>query len=145
MSNGNVFVNMSAGQGGAGYMYEADSLDNVIWQFNAEGTPKAFRYECKYPGIIALLDNPCAINETSIEEQTQLNLVISPNPSAGIFTISGIQTTNFTVTVLNPYGQLIKKLNTARIDLTDCEDGIYFITIEDGKGSSSLKVVSLRK
>ena len=145
MSNGNVFVNMSAGQGGAGYMYEADSLDNVIWQFNAQGTPKAFRYECKYPGIIALLDNPCSINETSIEEQTQLNLVISPNPSAGIFTISGIQTTNFTVTVVNPYGQLIKKLNSARIDLTDCEDGIYFIAIEDGKGGSSLKVVSLKK
>ena len=92
-----------------------------------------------------LLDNPCAINETSIEEQTQLNLVISPNPSPGIFTISGIQTNNFTVTVVNPYGQLIKKLNSARIDLTDCVDGIYFIAIEDGNGRSSLKVVSLRK
>ena len=34
---------------GAGYMYEADSLGTVIWQYNAGGTQKAFRYECKHP------------------------------------------------------------------------------------------------
>ena len=37
MSNGNIFVNASGGQGGAGVMYEVDSLNNIIWgPYNAQ-------------------------------------------------------------------------------------------------------------
>ena len=54
MSNGNIFVNASGGQGGAGVMYEVDSLENIVWgPYNAD-SQKGFRYECDYPGIIAL-------------------------------------------------------------------------------------------
>ena len=54
MSNGNIFVNASGGQGGAGVMYEVDSLNNIIWgPFNAQ-SQKAFRYECDHPGIQVL-------------------------------------------------------------------------------------------
>ena len=31
MSNGNIFVNASGGQGGAGVMYEVDQDENIIW------------------------------------------------------------------------------------------------------------------
>ena len=31
MSNGNIYVNASGGQGGAGLMYEVDSLGNIVW------------------------------------------------------------------------------------------------------------------
>jgi hypothetical protein len=54
MSNGNIFVNASGGQGGAGVMYEVDSLDNIVWGPYQAGSQKGFRYECDYPGIIAL-------------------------------------------------------------------------------------------
>ena len=51
---GNIYVNASGGQGGAGVMYEVDSLDNIVWgPYNAQ-SHKGFRYECDYPGIIAL-------------------------------------------------------------------------------------------
>jgi len=145
MSNGNVFVNISGGQGGSGYMYEADSVGNVIWQYNAGGTPKAFRYECNDLGIISLLDNPCDINNQSLSEGDLNQLVISPNPSSGIFNITGIQSKEFNITVVNAFGQMIKKQNTTLIDLSDCSNGLYFINIVDAKGVSTLKSISLTK
>ena len=54
MSNGNIYVNASGGQGGAGVMYEVDSLGNIVWGPYQAGSQKGFRYECDYPGIIAL-------------------------------------------------------------------------------------------
>ena len=54
MSNGNIFVNASGGQGGAGVMYEVDSLGNMVWGPYPADSQKALRYECDYPGIIAL-------------------------------------------------------------------------------------------
>ncbi len=54
MSNGNIYVNASGGQGGAGVMYEVDSLGNIVWGPYQAGSQKGFRYECNYPGIIAL-------------------------------------------------------------------------------------------
>ena len=63
MSNGNIFINASGGQGGAGRMYEVDSTGNIIWgPYNAD-SHKGFRYECDYPGIIAL--EPYMINTSS--------------------------------------------------------------------------------
>tara|TARA_B110000977_G_C10784090_1_gene379820 strand:- start:213 stop:650 length:438 start_codon:yes stop_codon:yes gene_type:complete len=145
MSNGNVFVNMSAGQGGAGYMYEADSMGNVVWLYNTEGTPKAFRYECKDLGIIALLDNPCALDDTAIDETNLSKVVVSPNPSNGVFSINGIGSSKYSVTVVNAFGQLIKKQTTAQIDLTDCANGLYFINIVNENGFSTLRSVSITK
>ena len=63
MSNGNIFVNASGGQGGAGVMYEVDSIGNLIWGPYNASSPKGFRYECDYPGIIAL--EPYMNSETS--------------------------------------------------------------------------------
>ena len=73
MSNGNIFVNASGGQGGAGVMYEVDSLNNIIWgPYNAQ-SQKAFRYECDHPGIQVLKDymntsSTSCFNVSSIEE-----------------------------------------------------------------------------
>jgi len=145
MSNGNTFVNMSGGQGGSGYMYESDSDGNVVWQYNAGGTPKAFRYECKDLGIIALLDNPCVIEETAIAENELLKLQISPNPSTGVFNITGIESKDFTITIANAFGQMLKTQQSSRIDLTDCASGLYFVHYTDEKGLSTLKSISLTK
>ena len=42
------------GQGGAGVMYEVDSIGNLVWGPYNASSPKGFRYECDYPGIKAL-------------------------------------------------------------------------------------------
>jgi hypothetical protein len=54
MSNGNIYVNASGGPGGSGVMYEVDLDENIVWGPYNSQTPKGFRYECDYPGIIAL-------------------------------------------------------------------------------------------
>ena len=54
MSNGNIYINASGGQGGAGVMYEVDLSGNIIWGPYQAGSQKGFRYECNYPGIVAL-------------------------------------------------------------------------------------------
>ena len=146
MSNGNVFVNLSGGQGGAGYMYEADSLGNVVWQYNAGGTQKAFRYECKHPGIAVLLDNPCqAEDETGLSEQVLQRLSIYPNPSNGFFEVRGLDSENITIQVTNASGVLINEQTSTKIDLTACANGLYFVTVIDEKGNTNTQRISLVK
>tara|TARA_B100000902_G_scaffold398869_1_gene467289 strand:+ start:27793 stop:29469 length:1677 start_codon:yes stop_codon:yes gene_type:complete len=65
MSNGNIFVNASAGQGGSGVMYEVDSNGSIVWGPYNSQSQKGFRYECDYPGIIALEPYMNNINSTS--------------------------------------------------------------------------------
>jgi hypothetical protein len=54
MSNGNIYVNASGGQGGSGVMYEVNAEGNIVWGPYNSQTQKGFRYECDHPGIIAL-------------------------------------------------------------------------------------------
>lgn len=146
MSNGNVFVNISGGQGGSGYMYEADSLGNVVWQYNAGGTPKAFRYECKYPGIVALLgENPCGLDNTSVSEKELKGINIFPNPSNGIFEIDGLESSEYRVYITNVFGQIIREQNEAIVDLSTEEAGLYIIKVIDEEGAVSVNTISLVK
>ena len=80
MTNGNVFVNTSGGQGGAGIMYEADSTGQIVWTYNAGGTEKAFRYECEDPGIINLLNNPCNVSWDCVN-----NTCVDPGDGTGTY------------------------------------------------------------
>ena len=146
MSNGNVFVNLSGGQGGAGYMYEEDSLGNIVWQYNAggNGTPKAFRYECKHPGIAILLDNPCE-DETALSEQVLQKLSIYPNPSNGFFEVRGLESEDIMIQVTNASGVLITEQTSKKIDLTTCANGLYFVTVIDEKGNTNTQRISLVK
>lgn len=146
MSNGNIFVNLSGGQGGAGYMYESDSLGNVVWQYNAggNGTPKAFRYECKHPGIAILLDNPCE-DEIALSEQVLQKFSIYPNPSNGFFEVRGHESEDIMIKVTNASGVLITEQTSTKIDLTTCANGLYFVTVIDEKGNTNTQSISLVK
>lgn len=140
MSNGNTFVNVSNH-----YMYEVDQNGNLIWQYNA-GPPKAFRYECDDPGIVALLGaDPCGL--LSLTEKSLENLMVYPNPSAtGIFTIGGVNTAdqNVEVMVMDAFGKLVLQTSHASsIDLSEMEDGIYFATMYFSNGASVVRKLSV--
>jgi hypothetical protein len=142
MSNGNIFVNASGGQGGAGIMYEVNSNNNIVWQYNGGGPAKAFRYECEYPGIISLLNNPCSVDISS-EKNNEIS--IFPNPSNGVFNIE-IPLNNLVINIINVYGQIIPvKILNSKIDLSAHPDGIYFVLIYSSQKNIYSKKLILNK
>lgn len=65
LPNGNTFVCLSGSK-----MYEVDSNDNIIWQYN-EGPKKAFRYTSDFPGLYVLgLETGLAVDRTNISAGT---------------------------------------------------------------------------
>ena len=131
LPNGNLYVNVSHG-----YMYEVDQDDNTVWQYNA-GPPKGFRYTCDDPGVEALIsqgviENTCAISNTfDVEKARQIQ--IAPNPSSGLFSITGLMTDDQVqkIELTNLLGAK-KELpeNSAAVDLSMYPDGVYFLTIQ---------------
>jgi|GEM_PF-615266 len=137
LSNGNTFVALSNG-----YMYEVDSLNNVVWQY-AAGPQKAFRYECDHPGIEALLgSNPCGL--VGIEEESLAQIKVYPNPSTGIFRLEGlpVEYLNLEVTVSDLCGNLVlKQGGTSGLDLSGQANGMYIVTVTvDGQASTTRKI-----
>lgn len=139
MSNGNTFVNVSNQ-----YMYEVDENDNIVWQYNA-GPTKAFRYECDHPGIAVILGaDPCGLGTTGVDEISEIEVDVYPNPSTGIFTIQGVE--NATITVFDIYGKVIKSIaNAKQIDLSGQANGIYILSIVQEGYEPKTKRISLLK
>ena len=138
MSNGNQFVCLSGE-----YLYEVDSQGSIVWQYSAS-TAKAFRYECDYAGVIALLgSDACPVG---IEELESNDIQLYPNPSTGIFEVPGFALTNSDVDiyVYDAFGKQVRALsNTTTIDLTGEAEGIYFVTFQFENQQSITKKVSL--
>ena len=144
MSNGNVYVNASSGQGGAGVMYEVNTDGEIVWgPYNAQ-TQKGFRYECDHPGIIALesfmnsLTSSCF---TSSVGELDVSFLIYPNPTNGIVSIDlGTPNQNYTsFTVTNITGQtihseLINNRTRIQFEFEGYSEGMYFVDVTNGKG-----------
>ena len=139
MSNGNIFINASGGQGGAGVMYEVNQNGTIIWgPYNAD-TQKAFRYECEHPAIISLepFMNSTATSScfsTSVSNFDNQNLSIYPNPTNGFVNIdfSFYDIDNVKLKIRNQLGQEIKMINritSSSIDLANQPNGIYHFSI----------------
>ena len=125
LSNGNVFVAVSRQ-----YMYEVDSNDNIVWQYS-DGPPKGFRRECAHPGIIALLDNPCDVAISGLDDLEANAVIISPNPSYGTIAISGLEDTpNFEIRIIDMLGKVVlQRDNQTELSLRDLENGQYIVSI----------------
>jgi PKD repeat protein len=71
------------------------------------------------------------------EKYSDVNITIYPNPSNGIFYITGITNDKPTISVLNINGQKIEMVTTQRtngkwvINMKDQADGIYFVKIDN--------------
>ena len=159
MSNGNIYVNASGGQGGAGVMYEVDVSGNIVWgPYNAQ-SQKGFRYECDYPGIIALesfmtstATTTCFDATAVAEEMINEQLSIFPNPTRDLITISFEAKTlqDININILNSLGQQvytstfnnhIGTLNE-KVDLSSFSEGLYFVKITTDKGESITKRIA---
>jgi len=158
MSNGNIYVNASGGQGGAGVMYEVDTSGNLVWgPYNAD-SQKGFRYECDYPGIIAL--EPYMMNTTttscfdpaSLDNLPSYDLKVYPNPTNSdiIIELNSFKLSNITVSVYNSIGkEVINKYikdNSGfiqeKLSFLNYPKGIYFLNIITDDGLVSTKNIS---
>jgi hypothetical protein len=144
MSNGNVFVNASGGQGGAGVMYEVDTFGNIIWgPYNAD-SQKGFRYECNYPGIIALepyinTSTTSCFDHTSLNTYVLENILIFPNPTNYQLNILLKNTEHkyLKLEIYNSFGQRIvskvlendNHMISNKIDFSKYSKGIYFVNL----------------
>ena len=167
MSNGNIFVNASGGQGGAGVMYEVDPSGNIVWGPHTalgsnNGSQKAFRYECNYPGIIALepyMNNvsttSCFLNVSVSNLPSKQLISIYPNPTEnGLINISLSKklSTKSKLRVVNSIGlsmyeQELNHVNNHQnfqIDLSDFSNGIYFIHIDNDYQTYTERVSFIR-
>jgi len=157
MYNGNIFVNASGGQGGAGVMYEVDPNGTIVWgPYNAD-SQKAFRYECEHPGIVALLPymNSIATTScfsTSIDNTTEKLIAIYPNPSNGHVNIKLPLNFKFKkIKVHNSLGQEIlninniNDLNLLEIDLSLYPQGFYHFSIFEDNNKLYSHKLSLTK
>ena len=141
MYNGNIFVNASGGQGGAGVMYEVDQNGNIVWgPYNAD-SQKAFRYECEHPAITSLEPymNSTATTScfsTSVDDIETEVISIYPNPSNGYVNVvlpNNIE--SMSLKVHNSIGQEIlnfeniEALNIQQINLSNYPNGCYHLSI----------------
>ncbi len=142
MSNGNTFVNVSNQ-----YMYEVDSTGTMVWQYSADPA-KAFRYQCDYAGITALLgSNPCGFT-TGVAEFSEAAINVFPNPSKGRFSVMGLSSemNSFAINVYDMYGKHVLGVNNNNVlDLTAFDNGVYVVHITNDEGKTIVKKVSLIK
>lgn len=159
MSNGNIYVNASGGQGGTGVMYEVDASGNIVWgPYNAD-SQKGFRYECDYPGIIALetymnTATTSCFTATSINDIDDDIISIFPNPTSGLVNIAINQSLSKIneISIFNILGQPVynKSINEAgemvlKVDLSEYSEGIYILNLIYKSGKTDTRRISYIK
>lgn len=82
---------------------------------------------------------------TTINEMQHNSFIIYPNPSSGIFYVSGENIQSYKVFIYNVLGEKIFEINckdnNTLINLTRQPKGIYFVNIDNGKEVISKKMV----
>lgn len=93
------------------------------------------------------VESTCITFSTKIDELTNTNISIYPNPSNGVFTVSNIKPTDkLEVIVTNALGQTImdetaKNVSELQIDLGKMSKGIYYLKATTDEGSKLVKLV----
>ncbi len=73
----------------------------------------------------------------STDELTEASVGVHPNPSDGVFYLSGAQNAS-SYEVLNSLGQVVLSGSNPAIDLSTHESGVYFLRYAEGGGSYKL-------
>ena len=86
-------------------------------------------------------------SSAGIVEDQLANVMVYPNPSTGLVTISvPMDLGNYSVTVKNNLGQQVMVFdNQPTLDLSTMTSGMYYITIQAENGSVSTKKISISK
>lgn len=71
--------------------------------------------------------------------ENEISYSIYPNPTTDIITLNVENFRN--INIYNSCGQLVKSTNETSINLSDCEDGVYFVSVTFNNGNINVKKV----
>nr|WP_319270520.1 T9SS type A sorting domain-containing protein [uncultured Draconibacterium sp.] len=88
----------------------------------------------------------CYVNIILSVNKTELhNFKIYPNPFAGQITIENSKIENYTLSILNSLGQIIRqeqiKANSHTMNLAELKTGVYLLMIDDQEKIKTLKII----
>jgi hypothetical protein len=126
----------------------ADPSGNIYFGGMADGTtdldptPASFQISSPNGNSFLVKLTPCSTSGYE-EENDHQSFTLFPDPSNGLFTLSGI-TEPTELKIFNSLGQEIytsHAFTRASIDLSDRPKGIYFVQLMNEKGSSTKKMI----
>lgn len=77
------------------------------------------------------------------DDQAFLNLILSPNPTQGIISLTGIEFNDATIEIHNALGSLVGNyiILNKTIDISSLPTGLYFITLEVDANKVTRKII----
>lgn len=116
----------------------------------SEEIPDSMLISCSFSNNQQVWQHPnypsCYVNIVlNFDELELLGFKVYPNPFTDEIHLENSELRHFELTILNGLGQTVKstQVNGERqiIDLTEMSEGIYFLKIENGRNSKSVKMI----
>ena len=124
------------------------ALDTYTWPVNNQTYTQSGTYAdtlVNAAGCDSIVTLNLTLSFTGINELNTTNLTISPNPTAGDFTIAGLEFYNniSTMRITDVNGKLIKELDptASKFTLGTVQPGVYFLTISAGNKQDVIKLI----
>lgn len=124
-----------------------DNATTASWELGSDNTWYDFESDWGFTSTdLAILALVTADIPTGIKKQSTDLGSISPNPSNGLFNVKIANNEAVTITVTNAIGQTVVAKNfnaneSVSFDLSNQNNGVYFVTITNGNEKSIKKVV----
>ena len=123
-------ADMYAGLGMNGQFLDIIPSENMVWIRMGEAPNGGLVPYLLHNEIWDYL-NDLSCNQTSIKSVNKNQILLSPNPAADYLTIQSEQPIS-SIVILNLNGKIVKKIaqeNITEIQISELEDGIYFVDI----------------
>ena len=124
------------------------ALDTYTWPVNNQTYTQSGTYAdtlVNAAGCDSIVTLNLTLSFTGINELNTANLTISPNPTAGDFTIAGLELYNniSSMRVSDVNGKLVKELDltASKFTLGTVKPGVYFLTITAGNKQEVIKLI----
>jgi len=118
-----------------------DNWNNLCVANTINGNSIQFNNTCNITNFGQFVTSSPNFTQVSVEELSQTNIVIYPNPSTGIFFVALPKNMIYSIEVLDNMGRVVEnqsdKENTTTINLTKQASGVYLIRLVDEVGNVS--------
>ena len=124
------------------------ALDTYTWPVNNQTYTQSGTYSdtlVNAAGCDSIVTLNLTLSYTGINELSTSTIAISPNPTNGDFTLTGLELFNTisSMTIKDVNGKTIKELDpkTAKFSLGTVKAGVYFLTITAGNKQEVIKII----